>query len=290
VHPFKAENIKGSSINLSASKFAWKIDDRSRLEIEVNGGKQYLIIPASTPVIFATEEAVYVSSKICGTYHTKVSWASRGLGYVSTTLDPEYFGVSLIGMTNTSANEIKLEVGETFVTLMFGYLHSEASLEKAERANSPHQSDIIARYEDGADLLGELRNLSISKLKENLDNDDAFKSWVLEFAKKDSIFQKQEKAQKKKRDIKKFKWKLLASLMMYLVIAPLLMIFFIFAINWFIGWLEGTEMMYNANIDANDLVVPLSVAIFISLLASFVLILTKAIFPYIDKKWGENNA
>ena len=293
LYPFNGTNIKGASINLSVSDYAWNINDNKRLQIIVKEKKRYLLIPASTPVIISTLEAIYVTSRVCGTYHTKVSWASRGLGYISTTLDPEYFGVSLIGITNNSDKDLEIEIGETFVTLMFNHLPNETLQSMVYRPNNSNQSDVIARYEDGDHYLAHLRDLGYLSNPESLKNklvaDSGFVEWRRTFAERDADFQRQIKKIRKRQDRSKILLKFAAGLLMYFAIAPLLVILFVFLIDIFSNWLVTTPLTYNEHIDINGFVSTLTVAIFVSLLAASVAILSKVVFPNIDRRVGEIN-
>ncbi|MCX5964280.1 MAG: hypothetical protein NT070_14395 [Cyanobacteria bacterium] len=67
-----------------------------------------------------TNESIWVSKKISGTYHSKVALVSKGLSHIGTTLDPEYVGCSLIAIHNHSNQDVSLtpEI-DTFATLVF---------------------------------------------------------------------------------------------------------------------------------------------------------------------------
>lgn len=138
IHPFNKENLKGSSYNLTASRVAYYKNNDGKL-ISILRNKNKIIIPPKKLVFIQTEESIYVSKRICGTYHTKVNWVSRGLSSISTTLDPGYFGTSLMILNNLSNKEIELDVGESFCTLM---LYKMASGDKDVHDNFPFRKDI----------------------------------------------------------------------------------------------------------------------------------------------------
>lgn len=156
VFPLDLSNIKENSINLCAGKFAWsmatrevffseKENDKNRrfsltedsehcisVKIEKgksailkgNNGEQYiLILPLSTTLI-ETKEVLAVSSKIGGTYHSKVGLVSKGLGHIGTMVGPNYSGDSLIALHNVSNELLVLSVGESFVSVVFHYLNT----------------------------------------------------------------------------------------------------------------------------------------------------------------------
>ena len=142
IYPFHESNLKGSSYNLTASKLAWRVQDgKSAYDSSINK----IIIPATSTVLIQTNEAIWVSKRICGTYHSKVYWVSQGLGHIGTTLDPDYIGNSLIADHNHSDKFIELSPEEdTFVSLMFYYLKTKAS---APHTNDPGRPDIINQFQ-----------------------------------------------------------------------------------------------------------------------------------------------
>lgn len=127
IYPFREENLKPSSYNLTASKFAFVIEkegDEEKQKLIIKDNK--IIIPPHKTAIIETEESIYVSKWITGSYHSKVKMVNKGLGHIGTTLDPCFFGVSAIAMTNHTDEEIKINVGDSIVTLMFYSLKSRA--------------------------------------------------------------------------------------------------------------------------------------------------------------------
>lgn len=138
IHPFKIENIKGNTINLTASEFAWSL---SKDEC-ICSDKRIIKIPPRDTALVYTKEALYVSNKIGGTYHSKVSMVSKGLGHIGTTLDPMYLGLSLIAIHNHTDKEVPLKVGSTFVSLMFHYLKTPTD-NKKRHDNTPGQIELL---------------------------------------------------------------------------------------------------------------------------------------------------
>ncbi len=139
IYPLKLENIKGSSINLTASKYAWRISDNNSAVI---GNR--IRIPANETVCIYTEESLWVSRRIGGTYYSKVSQVSAGMGHISTTLDPQFLGLSLIAVSNPSNEPNEILIGSTFVTLMLNYLKTPAT--KGKNENSASRQDLSSRF------------------------------------------------------------------------------------------------------------------------------------------------
>ena len=125
IYPLHIKNVKGSSINLVASKNAWSLNTRQSI---VDGG--YITIPPLDTALIMTEEVLHVSSKIGGLYHSKVTLVSNGMGHIGTTLEPEWYGKSLIAVHNLSKAPYIIKVGDTFVSLTLYYLNRKEENEK----------------------------------------------------------------------------------------------------------------------------------------------------------------
>jgi deoxycytidine triphosphate deaminase len=145
IYPLDLSNIKGSTYNLTASNYAWSLKTKKSI---VENDK--IIIPPNDSGLIATQEVIWVSSKICGSYHSKVSIVSSGGGHIGTTLDPEWIGHSLITVHNHSDKDLVIGVNKTFVSIMFHYLNKSST---AEQDNSSSQLDylykIIPDFKDG---------------------------------------------------------------------------------------------------------------------------------------------
>ena len=98
LYPLKTENIRDNSIDLTASELAWTSD--KQYIYSDDGGK--IIVPPHKTACILTEEAIYVSKKIGGTFHSRVSLSRQGFGHIGTMIDPEFFGRLLIMLHNIS--------------------------------------------------------------------------------------------------------------------------------------------------------------------------------------------
>ncbi len=138
IYPFTQDNLKAASYNLTASKYAWSISTKQ--SIYDSQQNKIIIAPGDTALI-ETNETVWVSKKITGTYHSRVTQVSQGTGHIGTTLDPNYIGPSLISLLNHSNYPVELIPERTnFVTLAFHYLHTESS---REHGNTHGRRDIL---------------------------------------------------------------------------------------------------------------------------------------------------
>lgn len=142
IHPLKVENVKGSSINLTASKYAWNIGNK---KTAVTEDQKKIVIPPNNTVCIFTKEAVWVSRRIGGTYHPRVSLVAKGLGNISTTLDPQWYGLSLVAVNNPTDSPIEIKIGEAFVSVMLYYLKTPAT--KGIIENQASRPDIYSKFE-----------------------------------------------------------------------------------------------------------------------------------------------
>ena len=172
IYPLNLNEIKGSSVNLKASKLAWSITTkRSIYDSQHNS----IRIPSHDTGLIETEESIFVTKKISGSYHSKVKLVSKGLGHIGTTLDPEWVGPSLIAMHNHTDSDIEIKVGDSFVSIMFYYLNSKAIVNNNNRPGRPELLNNISvtTYED--EWLDEEWRSDPKKLKEKMSQSEAYK-------------------------------------------------------------------------------------------------------------------
>lgn len=140
IYPLTYKNIKGSTYNLTASNYAWSINSEKSL---VKGNK--IVIPSKDSALIVTKEVIWVSKKMCGSYHSKVSIVSKGGGHIGTTLDPDWSGHSLITVHNHSDKDLVIDVDSTFVSIMFYYLNKRSS---AQQDNHTSQLNYLYKFID----------------------------------------------------------------------------------------------------------------------------------------------
>lgn len=198
-HPLKLENIKGSSINLTASKYAWRISDGHSA---VKDNK--IRIPANETVCIYTEESFWVSRRIGGTYHSKVSQVSTGLGHISTTLDPQWLGLSLIAVHNHTKEPKDITVGKTFVSIMLSYLNTPAT--KGKNENAASRQDLSSEFQltdEDKEFLRKDMFRSYEGLKNAMINSDSYK--VLKKERDEETKEERERIQNQKKTKKEFR-------------------------------------------------------------------------------------
>lgn len=154
IFPLNVDNIKENSVNLCTSKFAWATDsrdiyineeehtkdkrfsltekpncrkyhfERGKTAVVTDGDKRYIILLPLSTTLIETKEVLSIGENIGGTYHSKVGIVSKGLGHVGTMLGPNFSGDSLIAIHNVSTRLLVLEVGESFISVVFHYLNT----------------------------------------------------------------------------------------------------------------------------------------------------------------------
>lgn len=176
IYPLTTENIKGSSINLTASPHAWNIEDKKSI-LSVN--KKKLVIPANSTVSIFTQEAIWVSRRVGGTYHPRVSLVAKGLGNISTTLDPQWYGLSLVSVSNNSEKSIEIRVGESFVSVMLYYLKTPAT--KGIIDNQASRPDLYSKFEltdEDEEFLSQQWHRNYHGIVQNMKKSESYKYLV----------------------------------------------------------------------------------------------------------------
>lgn len=176
IYPLMVENIKGSSINLTASAHAWDIVSK---ESVISENLKKIIIKGNSTVSIFTREALWVSRRIGGTYHPRVSLVAKGLSNISTTLDPQWYGLSLITVNNTTADEIEIRVGEAFVSVMLYYLKNPAT--KGIIDNQASRPDLYNKFtltDEDEDFLGQQWHRNFHGILQEMKNSESYKYLV----------------------------------------------------------------------------------------------------------------
>jgi deoxycytidine triphosphate deaminase len=143
IYPFSESNLKGSTYNLTASMCAFIVEEddyKHKIKKLIINENNRIIIPKNRTALIQTNESIYVSNRICGTYHSRVKLVNKGLTHIGTTLDPCYFGTSVIAIHNNSDDCVEIKVGEPIVSLMFYTLRSRSN---CLHDNLPFRKDLF---------------------------------------------------------------------------------------------------------------------------------------------------
>lgn len=110
---------------------------------ELEKGESLVIAPGSTALITTLENIQMPQSRIIsGLIESKVTKVSEGLSHISTTVDADWKGNLLIAMHNHSTEEVSLEYGETFCTMVLFKNLSPATLDCDK---DPGRTDVFFR-------------------------------------------------------------------------------------------------------------------------------------------------
>jgi len=130
INPFKAENVEGADIYLTASRLAWSLRTGDSL---YKNGK--IIIPSNDTALIVTNEFVRLDNKHAATCYARLSLTMRGLGYFSTPIKPNFGDRLIIALQSNKNNDIPIDVDEKIVAVMFFKLTSSASITKSRNSS-----------------------------------------------------------------------------------------------------------------------------------------------------------
>ncbi|HCT64809.1 MAG TPA: deoxycytidine triphosphate deaminase [Lachnospiraceae bacterium] len=197
IHPLNLDNVRGNSINLTTSNIAWSLKTHTSIICKGENGDE-IIIPANDTALIETKEVIYVTEKIGGTYHSRVSIVSKGIGHIGTTLDPGWIGQSLIAIHNHSDEEYRMAIGQSFVSLVLYYNNTKATYKNTNKAGQLDvliESKITPTNEEMNQLKEEWRS-NTDKLKDKMLNSNDYRD--LECNRKINL--------EKEKDMKRKSW------------------------------------------------------------------------------------
>ena len=157
IHPYKKENLTPVGYNFSYSRFIVSLSKKNFINLvdDTKTGELYFDLRPSETVLVLTKETVSVSASIGGTFHSKVSLVTKGLGHVSTTLDPGWQGQLLVPLNNPTNKKVRIYlvqnsynekeqrwelVENTFLTLVFFKAQEGAS---NKSTNKPARIELL---------------------------------------------------------------------------------------------------------------------------------------------------
>lgn len=165
IEPFDQKCLTPIGYDFRIGDYVFSLE-HGLLEV-VNG---FYELPPKSTIQVLTKEALWVSSRVAGTFHSKVSLVSRGLSHISTTLDPLWYGPLLITFRNNTDNTIRMRPGDSFVTLLFSRVRTQTKLPH----NKPsHRQDILLSQQ-----LKERTDSYVEKITSVLDDNDAKTSFA----------------------------------------------------------------------------------------------------------------
>lgn len=113
IEPFYEDGLTPVGYDFHIGDFIYSLEKGL---LEPNDGVYEL--PAKSTIQILTKESLWVSSRIGGVFHSKVSLVSKGLSHIATTLDPLWYGPLLITLRNNTDEPFIVDDGAAFVTLL----------------------------------------------------------------------------------------------------------------------------------------------------------------------------
>ena len=110
IAPFDESKCKGVGYNLSPSELCYSVNRRCLLQVYRTAQEVYVMIPPHDTVLTLSHEYLQVGPQIAGCFLSRLRPVTKGLGNISTTLDPCWKGMLLLPINNPSSRKIKLVI------------------------------------------------------------------------------------------------------------------------------------------------------------------------------------
>jgi hypothetical protein len=112
IAPFDEAKCKGVGYNLSPTELCYSVKKKRLLKIHRTSREIYVMIPPNDTILTLSHEYLQVSSQIAGCFLSRLRPVTKGLGNISTTLDPCWKGMLLLSINNPSNRKIKLVISQ----------------------------------------------------------------------------------------------------------------------------------------------------------------------------------
>ena len=122
IEPFDADLVNPIGYDLTIGDLVFSKPD-GLLE-KVNN--RYRVPPKAT-IHILTRESIWLSGKIAGTLHPRVSNVTHGFSHIATTIDPGWIGPLLVTMSNLTEKTLELDPDRAFCTLLLYRLDTETN-------------------------------------------------------------------------------------------------------------------------------------------------------------------
>ncbi len=126
IYPLCEKNIRGSSVCLTSSQYAWSLKTKNLLP----GNENSISIEPHDIAILLTNETISINKSIAGSCIANLYLSAMGLSMNSTLIDPGYTGRLLITFTNNSSQTVHIQFGDKIAHIRFHALKGETQLEQ----------------------------------------------------------------------------------------------------------------------------------------------------------------
>jgi deoxycytidine triphosphate deaminase len=135
IEPYLEDGLTPAGYDFHVGSFVYSLESGL---LEPKDGC-YELQPENT-ILILTKESLWVSKRLGGSFHSKVSLVSQGLSSISTTLDPNWFGPLLIAIRNNNKIVFPMKEGQAFVTLQLFKVSTPTTTKPGKPS---HRLDII---------------------------------------------------------------------------------------------------------------------------------------------------
>ena len=114
IAPYNEKQVKGVGYNLTASNMIYSLSQHRLLKIHDYKYGRYFKLKAHDTALILSNEYFQLDNNVAGNFYSRVRRVSEGLGHISTTLDPNWKGMFLIAINNTTNKKIKVQISSIF--------------------------------------------------------------------------------------------------------------------------------------------------------------------------------
>lgn len=114
IAPYNEKQVKGVGYNLTASNMIYSLSKHKLLTIYDYKDGRYFKLKSKDTALVLSYEYFSLDSNVAGNFYSRVRRVSEGLGHISTTLDPNWKGMFLIAINNTTKHTLKVQISSVF--------------------------------------------------------------------------------------------------------------------------------------------------------------------------------
>ena len=114
IAPYNERQVNGVGYNLTASNMVFSLSKHKLLTIYDYKDGRYFKLKAHDTALVLSHEYFLLDSNVAGNFYSRVRRVSEGLGHISTTLDPNWKGMFLIAINNTTNRTLKVQISSIF--------------------------------------------------------------------------------------------------------------------------------------------------------------------------------
>jgi len=135
IHPLNTSKLRGASVDLTASKWAWSLKNKeSVVSSGVNG--TYITIKPNDCIVVLTYETVAIDNTLMGKLYSKSFFVAKGLSPISGLVDPGFIGKIILTLHNQSEQAVVIHCENDSITqISFDLLMTKTTKVYKERTS-----------------------------------------------------------------------------------------------------------------------------------------------------------